>query len=241
VDGMRRRIRRFLVFAGGRVSREVILDFFLSLRCSPKTKLHYYRSIKQFLRYMGLEYLMDGIKPPRVPRRDPPIVSVEEVLEDLKKLSFRRRVEVLLLAFTGLRPWEAYRLDWSDVDLERCRIRIRAEIAKDCEERYTFIPRSFSQTLSKVKEHGYKPLKLYTLQREMRRRGCRITPKLLRKFFIQRLEKLGIPRSIVKKLSGHRPGDDVYDQSYFNSSWSDVEMFYRRVEEEIIPSWKDYF
>ena len=244
VDGMRRRIRRFLEFAGGEISREAILDFFLSLRCSPKTRLHYYRSVKQFLKYMGLGYLMDGVKPPRVPKRDPPIIGVEEVLEDLERLSFRRRVEVLLLAFTGLRPWEAHRLDWSDVDLEGCRIRVRADIAKDYEERYTFIPRSFSQTLSKVREQGYKPLELYTLQHEMRRRGCRLTPKLLRKFFIQRLEKLGVPRSVVKKLSGHRLGNDIYDGNYFNASWIECESFYRRIEDQILSirglrAWRD--
>jgi len=235
------RLRRFLEYTGGRLNKEKVRSFLLSLKdYSAKTRLHYYQTIKQFLEYLNLGVLMNGLKRPKVPRKSPPVITVKDVVEVLGKLRWREGAEVLLLAYTGLRPWEAHRLKWDDLDLKKCMVRVRAEVAKDREERYTFFPRSFSEELFKVKEKAYKPLDLHTLQHRMKEAGCRLTPKLLRKFFIQRLEKLGVPKSVVKKLSGHRLGEDVYDRSYFNASWSEVEEFYRRVEEKIIPGWKVY-
>jgi len=234
IDGMRRRLRRFLEYTNGDISPKTVRSFFTLLDCSPKTRLHYFRAVKQFLKFYGLEWVMNGISPPKVPKNEPPIVSVEDVISDLNRLGAVSRVRASLLAYSGLREWEAGRLEWVDFDFERCRVHVRAEVAKDREERFTFIPCFFKSDLEGLKAKRYKPLEVYTLQHDMRRRGCKLTPKMFRKFFIQRLELLGVPRGVVKRIVGHRPSD-IYEAHYFSVSWEDVEKFYRKIEGEILP------
>ena len=178
---------------------------------------------------------MDGLKPPKLMRKEPPIISPNDVVEDLNRMDSIMRIRALLLIYTGLRPWEAQRLKWTDVNLEAGVIAVRAEIAKDGEDRFTFFPRSFSDEFAFLKRMGLKPLEISGLQHKMHEVGCKLTPKMFRKFFIQRMELLGVPRGVVKRLIGHRPSD-IYESHYFSISWSEVEKFYREVEEKLLPS-----
>ncbi|MBS7612536.1 site-specific integrase, partial [Candidatus Bathyarchaeota archaeon] len=235
IEDLRRRLNRFLSYVKGDISHDSILEFFISLNCSPKTRLHYYRAVKQFLSFYGLEDLMKGMKPPRLLKKEAPLVSLEDVVEDLNRMDLGMKRSALLLIYTGLRPWEAQRLKWSDFELENAKIFVRAEIAKDREDRFTFFPRNFTMELEELKNMKLKPLEISSFQHKMRKIGCRLTPKMFRKFFIQRVELLGVPRGVVKRLIGHR-ASDIYEAHYFSISWSEVEKFYRSIENKILPS-----
>ena len=100
--------------------------------------------IKQFLTFIGASDIADQIK---VPKRSKKVIKPDhikallaEVDEKIDKehLRLRLRLAILLSVTSGLRAEELYRLRLNDIDIENRTIYVRAEIAKDYEDRVTF-------------------------------------------------------------------------------------------------------
>jgi integrase len=108
---------------------------------SPKTILQHHRVLHHALKTAVLWRKVlyntaDGVKPPRVERREAKFLTQDECH---KLLAAARQsalhLPVLLMMNCGLRRGEVLALRWSDVDLEKGRIVVRGAVGKDESER----------------------------------------------------------------------------------------------------------
>ena len=136
----------------------------------------------------------DKIKLPKVPKRRKRVFKKEHIkqlinqIELLKSKSprFRTKAAVLLAATSGLRSTEVYRLTIDNIDVDRRIILIKAEIAKDFEDRVAFFNLEAQQALKRYLEYfSPKTDKLFpksNIRRAFKQLNTDLRLKHMRKF-----------------------------------------------------------
>jgi integrase len=147
-----------------------------------------------------------------------------------------------LLLMTGVRSNEARSLKWTDIDLERGTIKIRAEVAKNHREAVLPLNSWLRRELGERHCEGDDPYvfpapratgHIGNLRRpleELRKRsGLRITPHDLRRTFATYLDSLGTPFGVIKQLLNHVSGSDITAQYVQNRGIDELRLYVNRV------------
>lgn len=192
---------------------------------SPASRNRKTATLKSFFNYLFREGLIDRdlavlIQSPKVPKRIPRYLSVDEVFAALNSFNQKTAQEIhekilfLLLYGSGLRISEACQLKWKDFDLNQKVIRIQG---KGNKERIVAIPKSVLNLLKTMKKNtnaetyiwGAKPLNSRTAFEWIRQRGIKagllrpLNPHALRHSFATHLLSSGANLRTLQELLGH--------------------------------------
>jgi integron integrase len=153
-------IRRFVLFHGKRHPAEMgeaeVARFLSSLaeesKVSPSTQnqaasaiLFLYRKVlKRDMRWI------EEVARAKAPRRQPVVLTRDEVKAVLRQLEGMKRLIATLLYGSGLRLLECLQLRVKDLDLERGEIRVRR--GKGAKDRVTMLPASLKEPISRQLE-----------------------------------------------------------------------------------------
>jgi len=125
------------------ITVEQIDDWLRNLKLAPKSRANYRANIGVLFSYAVRRRMLDfnpvlHTAKPKLPDNPPEIFKVEE-LRTLLEAAQRNAPDVLpmlaIAAFTGLRDAEIRRLDWSEVDLVRKHVEVKAAKAKSARRR----------------------------------------------------------------------------------------------------------
>ena len=137
--------------------------------------------------------------------------EIDESLSDPYRLKLKSAV--LLSATSGLRAEELYKLRLEDIDLENRTIFVRAEIAKDYEDRVTFFSKEAQAVLNEYL-NTFKPsnplFSKKSILYQFSKLDTMLRLKHMRKFFSQQSDRLGMPTAIKKILMGYVVGDEEF-------------------------------
>ncbi|WP_236609672.1 site-specific integrase [Archaeoglobus sulfaticallidus] len=125
-------------------------------------------------------------------------------------LRLRAKAAVLLATTSGLRAMEVYKLMIDDIDVRNRTVFVRAEIAKDYEERITFFNEEAKQALEDYLATNPSSNLFYNLRDAFEKIDSKLRMKHMRKFFSQQSDRLGMPTAIKKILMGHVVGNEEY-------------------------------
>jgi integrase len=147
IDDLRLKFGRFSQDFGSRIIASITVeeldDWLRHLDCAPKTRADYRSCIGVLFGYAERRRMIDSnpIKyttKPKLPDNPPEIFAVDE-LQKLLEAANRVHPDVLPMlaigAFAGLRDAEIKRLDWSEVDIARGHIEVKAAKAKSARRR----------------------------------------------------------------------------------------------------------
>jgi integrase len=144
---LRKRLTRFCQDFGNRSIASIAVDeldtWLRDLPLSPKSRANYRANIGVLFSYAEQRGIIDRNPIPRTAKpklidRPPDIFTVDELRSLLEAATRTARDVVPMLAigaFAGLREAEIQRLDWSEIDLARGHIEIKAEKAKSARRR----------------------------------------------------------------------------------------------------------
>ena len=212
---------------------------------APATYRKYVLDLKRILKEIRAPFVED-LKLPNVPKRSKIVIRpqhLRKLIEQAKKLSeskyFRLKSAILLCSTSGLRSVELYKLKLDDIDIENRTIYVRAEIAKDYEDRVTFFSKEAQEALQ-----GYIPMAKSTpfvkdtLVKDFRKLNVKsgrivLRMKHMRKFFSQQSDRLGMPTAAKKLLMGHSLNQDIDLQHYDYQDEEELKKIYDRY-------WKDF-
>ena len=126
------------------ITRSEIDDWLRSLTVSPVTRNHYRRLIVLAFNYaVGRGYATDNpaeeTAKAREPKTKPGILTVEQAIALLENADAEIVPYVAIGLFAGLRRSEIERLDWSEVDLQRGLIHVKALKSKTATRRLVTI------------------------------------------------------------------------------------------------------
>ncbi|RLI82729.1 site-specific integrase [Archaeoglobales archaeon] len=225
----------------------------LKSRFAPGTARKHVLRIRAFLKFID-HPLANQIELPKVPRKRRKLVIKVEHLRALikeidEKLSDPYRLKlksaILLSATSGLRAEELYRIRLEDLDIENRTIYVRAEIAKDYEDRVTFFSKEAQAVLDEYL-NTFKPsnplFSKKSILHQFSKLDTRLRIKHMRKFFSQQSDRLGMPTAIKKMLMGHV----LSDEEFVIPRGSDVDLsHYDFQDEEELKKiydkyWKDF-
>src|SRR5215472_10426675 len=125
------------------ITVEEIDDWLRNLKLAPKSRANYRANVGVLFSYAVRRRMLDfnpvlHTAKPKLPDNPPEIFKVEE-LRTLLEAAQRNAPDVLpmlaIAAFTGLRDAEIRRLDWSEVDLVRKHVEVKAAKAKSARRR----------------------------------------------------------------------------------------------------------
>src|SRR4029453_7621890 len=144
---LRKRLTRFCQDFGNRTAASIAVDeldtWLRDLPLSPKSRANYRANIGVLFSYAEQRGIIDRNPIPRTAKpklidRPPDIFTVDE-LQALLEAATRTAHDVVPMlaigAFAGLREAEIQRLDWSEVDLARRHIEVKAAKAKSARRR----------------------------------------------------------------------------------------------------------
>jgi site-specific recombinase XerD len=176
-------------------------------------------TLKSFFGYLFKEGLIQRdlasqIHSPKVPRKIPHFISVDEAvacLQSFKEEEQEEKLLFLLLYGAGLRVSEACDLKWSNVDLDQRILRIKGKGSK---ERLVAIPDSVARTLKTSRKKSalsiwQKPLSTRVAYDWVSQRGIKagllrpIHPHALRHSFATHLLASGANLRTLQELLGH--------------------------------------
>jgi integrase len=144
---LRKRLTRFCQDFGNRSIASIAVDeldtWLRDLPLSPKSRANYRANIGVLFSYAEQRGIIDRNPIPRTAKpklidRPPEIFTVDELRSLLEAATLTARDVVPMLAigaFAGLREAEIQRLDWSEVDLARGHIEVKAAKAKSARRR----------------------------------------------------------------------------------------------------------
>ncbi len=192
---------------------------------SPRTARKRLIYIRAFLKFIN-HPLADHIELPKIPRQKKIVVKPRDIRQILteadSKLKERYALKVksatILSATSGIRAEELYLLTVDDIDLENRTIYIRAEIAKDYEDRVTFFSREAQEVLQEYLSVAKPDKPLFSKKSLLYHFGklnTSLRMKHMRKFFSQQSDRLGMPTAVKKILMGHSMRNDV-DLGYYD-------------------------
>jgi len=226
---------------------KLLTDFLIKLSdesTSPNTQRTYLFVIRSFLRANSIELSDTNMPRAKVMTIDR-APSKEEVKKAIQYSSIEGRALISFLAVTGCRIGEALKIQKGDLELDKRRVRIRPEIAKDRIGRYVFLTPTavayIKAYLESRKDNDERVFPFYKVKAwRMVSKAFRNTtdvqkvakryelhPHALRKFFFSiALMKLG--REVAEALMGH---NRYLDSSYLRLPIEFVQQKY----EEIVP------
>jgi integrase/recombinase XerD len=196
--------------------------------------------IRLFLEHHGIDWAQN-IKPPREPKKLPKRVTNEDIqscLDYFKDHPYEKQMKAIILlgASSGMRPEEMYQLKESDIDYNRCMIRVNHDqdngySVKTGQSRITFFSTQAQMALTEYLSFFNNSClcKFLFGQKHCQRlfNEAPIRIKDLRKFFSQELDRRGGPTSIKKMLMGH--SGDVDSLHYNMQSVGDLKEIYNKV------------
>jgi integrase len=138
------------------VTSRDISEWLRNLNSSPKTRANFRQNISVLFGYAADEGMIDSnpvlrVKKPKLIDRAPEIFSVDQLSRLLNSAKTVARDVVPMLAigaFAGLRESEIKRLHWSEVDLCRGFVEVKAEKAKTAKRRIVRIQPNLAQWLA---------------------------------------------------------------------------------------------
>jgi integrase len=147
LDDLRKRLTRFCQDFGNRPITGIEVDeldnWLRDLRLSPKSRANYRANIGVLFSYAERRRMIDHnpirhTAKPKLIDRAPEIFTVDE-LRALLETARQEQPDILPMlaigAFAGLRDAEIKRLDWSEIDLARNHIEVKAAKAKSARRR----------------------------------------------------------------------------------------------------------
>ncbi|RLI75485.1 site-specific integrase, partial [Archaeoglobales archaeon] len=209
------RLKRFLEATSYRINDDRIIIYINELKkiYRPKTVRHHLTTIKRFLRFVRYPSA-ESIKPPKVPKRRKIVVKPDHIRKILEKADLQTKTAILVSATSGIRAEELYKLTIEDIDIEGRIIYVRAEIAKDYEDRVTFFSveaqRALEEYLSIRRSNSIYLFPEGTIRKKIRKYSKNLRIKHMRKFFSQQSDRLGMPTAIKKILMGHVVSNEEY-------------------------------
>ena len=144
---LRKRLTRFARDFGSRpvaaITVEELDDWLRNLGCAPKTRANFRANVGVLFSYAERRRMIDSnpVKRTTAPKlidKAPEIFSVDELTALLNAAQSKSLDVVPMLtiaAFAGLRDAEIKRLDWSEIDLKRGFIEVKASKAKSAKRR----------------------------------------------------------------------------------------------------------
>ncbi|WP_457548454.1 site-specific integrase [Archaeoglobus sp.] len=164
--------------------------------------------------------------------------AIRDILNTNKSddLKLKAVAAMLLSATSGMRAEEIYQLRFEDIDIDNRIIHIKAEIAKDYEDRITFFSEEAKEWLLKYLSMNPDPDKLFA-KSSLKHVWTLISVKIgnipfrlkhCRKFFSQQSDRLGMPTAIKKILMGHV----VSDEEFVIPRGSDVDLSHYDFQDE---------
>ena len=157
---LRKRLDRFSRDFGSRpiaaITVEELDDWLRNLDCAPKTRANFRANIGVLFSYAERRRMIDTnpilrTSRPKLVDKAPEIFSVDE-LTALLNAAYAVGPEVVpmlsIAAFAGLRDAEINRLDWSEIDLQRGFIEVKASKAKSARRRLVRIQPNLAQWLA---------------------------------------------------------------------------------------------
>jgi integrase len=144
---LRKRLARFCADFGNRqiaaITIEELDNWLRDLPLSPKSRANFRANVGVLFSYAANRRIIDfnpitHTAKPKLPDNPPGIVAVNE-LRGLLETAQRTETDVVPMlaigAFSGLREAEIQRLDWSEVDVTRGHIEVKATKAKSARRR----------------------------------------------------------------------------------------------------------
>ena len=237
-------ILTFLEACSYRLNDDRIIIYINKLKedYEPKTVRNKLIRIRKFLKFIN-HPLANDIQVPKLPKRRKNVIKIEHIrnlLNEVEKLrepyKSKLRCAILLTATSGLRAEELYKLRLKDIDVENRIIHVRAEIAKDFEDRITFFSEEAKEALTEYLnfvEDQYCLFSKKSLNYHLSKLNTSLRIKHMRKFFSQQSDRLGMPTAVKKILMGHSLRGDV-DLSYYDfQDEDDLKKIYDRY-------WRDF-
>lgn len=200
----------------------------------------YLKSIFRFLR----EELEIAVEP--TPKKLPAVPTEQEIQRFYDVVWKARKVQDMVLIktflYTGVRVSELVQIRFTDVDLDRCQIRING--GKGGKDRIVPFPTSFKEVLALHVDGMQKKGATYLFESSWKRRysdrGIRkllaryaqaaglpqaITPHQLRHFLLTWLKKQGIDDALIQPYSGHasRQSLEIYSRLAIQEAQAEYE------------------
>ncbi|KXA90832.1 hypothetical protein AKJ57_03540 [candidate division MSBL1 archaeon SCGC-AAA259A05] len=210
---------------------------------STRTLADEIQIIKQFFKDLGIQWI-DRIKKPKVRKQKPKIIKKEDIQDFIEELStadvekkyfYRAKTAVILSAVSGMRPWEIYRLEWENINIENRTIRLPAEKTKTKEERIVIFNQEAKRHLDKLKElfpsQPFSTKTIYLLTGDMKPKP-ELKLKHCRKYFSQTWDREGLPTSIKEMLVGHFGSVDL--RNYNGQSAEDLKEIYDKANIKVL-------
>jgi len=193
-----------------------------------KTVRNHLICIRRFLSFID-HPIAEHIRLPKIPKRRKTIVKVNhirELLENVEglrdKFKLRLKAAILLSATSGLRAEELYKLKLNDIDLENRTVYVKAEIAKDFEDRVTFFSleaqRALQEYINIVNTSHIFPKK--SVNYHLQKLNSPLRLKHMRKFFSQQSDRLGMPTAAKKIWATACEGMWIYHTMIFRTKRS---------------------
>lgn len=216
-----------------------------SAKKKAKELAKYLRKEKPDYDYMKalFKHLRDelGVTVTRAPKKLPDVPTEDEIGRYYnavwKSKNFSNMVIIKLFLYTGMRVSELVNLKLTDVDYDRCQIRIN--LGKGKKDRIVPFPLSFREVLAMHADNMKKQNAEYLFESSWKKqytdRGIRkilakyakdaeiernISPHRLRHFLLTWLKKQGIDDSFIQPYSGHstRQSLEVYSKLSINEA-----------------------
>ena len=249
---------RFANFVNWECDLEDTMKFFewYKQRYAIKTYHEAVKIVKRLLKHVNAPFV-SLISSPKLPKRSKIVVKREHIQKFINKAMKLPCCEVIKQRFiagificstSGLRVEELYKLSVEDIDVENRTIRIRAENAKDREERITFFSEEAKKELLKLLElvktervkrieRVKKPIfwkeSFHYVYGSFKHVIGQYRLKLCRKFFSQQSDRFGMPTAAKKILMGHSLHGDVDLQHYDYQDEEELKQIYDRY-------WRDF-
>ena len=204
-----------------------------------------YNYLRELFRYVRFEL---GIEPNKQPKGLPYVPTEEEVKKYYavvwQSRNMKNVIIIKTLLYTGVRVSELVRILVSDVDFDRCQIRINT--GKGNKDRIVPFPVSFKEVLAihaqSVTQKGGKYLFESSWKKPYTDRGIRkilaiyskeagmkhsISPHKFRHFLFTWLKKQGIEDALIQPYSGHESRQSL--EIYSKLSIGDAQESYENV------------
>ncbi len=246
IQSVKHRLEEFAEFCSYRCNLNDINIYINECRkiYSPESVRKRVIDVRRLMKKLNAPFA-DSIKIPKLPKRRKAVIKIRDIrnlIKEVEKLDYesirlRTKAAILLAATSGLRSEEMYELTLDDIDIDDRIINIRAEVAKDYEERITFFSKEAQEALIEYLEnYKLKTDRLFAesnIRRAFEKLNTNLRMKHMRKFFSQQSDRLGMPTSVKKLLMGHSLGGDVDLNHYDFQDEEELKKIYDRY-------WRDF-
>lgn len=170
----------------------------------------YVRAISSFLKFLEMDNLIEEIKAPKIDKRLPKFITIEEfnkIIENVK--SERDKLILLILFYTGVRVSELINIKKEDINWEEGFVRI---FGKGRKERYVPLPKFLLEKLkeyTKNREGKIFDISVRQVERIVKKYAQKaginkkVTPHVLRHSLATTLLSRGVDIRYIQEILGH--------------------------------------